>query len=180
MSARSSARISWALIVLTARRHKRRHCPFIELVYRLQIPACTVIYFLIYRTSTYIRFCLCISSSTTSRLAFAIICITWRSCPPPTRTAPPVVCCVALDAPESAVSVPANALVDQVGRFEASGDVTVGTGLVEWCVRLYNGVSDGDSRNKWCDMISGEEDVGDNALIPGPCLVFVTLPNWTE
>lgn len=61
-------------------------------------------------------------------------------------------CCVALDAPDSAVSVPANADVDQVGRFDARGDVTLGTGFVDWCVRLYNGVSDGDSRNRWCDI----------------------------
>jgi hypothetical protein len=52
--------------------------------------------------------------------------------------------------------VPANADVDQVGRFDAKGDVTLGTGFVDWCVRLYNGVSDGDSRNRWCDIFSNQ------------------------
>lgn len=76
-------------------------------------------------------------------------CLSW---PPPTFTAPPDVCWVALDAPDNAVRVPANALVDQVGRFDASGDVTVATGLDDWCVRLYSGVSEGDKMNRWCDI----------------------------
>lgn len=77
-------------------------------------------------------------------------------------------CCVALDAPDSAVSVPANADVDQVGRLDARGDVTLGTGFVDWCVRLYNGVSDGDSRNRWCDIF-GPTRV---QLIGADCTVF--------
>jgi hypothetical protein len=101
---------------------------------------------------THIVGSLYITSSITSRPAFAIICITCRSCPPPIRTAPPLVCCVALDAPESAVSVPANADVDHVGKFDARGDVTLGTGFVDWCVRLYSGVSDGDNTKRWCDI----------------------------
>lgn len=40
-------------------------------------------------------------------------------------------CCVALDAPESAVRVPANADVDHVGRFAARGDDAVGAGFVD-------------------------------------------------
>jgi hypothetical protein len=62
------------------------------------------------------------------------------------------VCCVALDAPDSAVRVPANALVDHVGKFDAKGLETVAAGFDDWCVRLYNGVSDGDRRKRWCDM----------------------------
>ena len=61
---------------------------------------------------------------------------------------------MALDAPESAVSVPANAEVDQVGKLDARGDVALGTGFVDWCVRLYKGVSDGDSTKRWWDIVN--------------------------
>ena len=74
-----------------------------------------------------------ITSSITSRLAFAIIWMTCRSLPPPMRTPPPCMLydCATLDAPDKAVSVPANAEVDQLGRFDASGDVVVCTGFEE-------------------------------------------------
>ena len=72
-----------------------------------------------------------ITSSTTSRLALAIICMTCRSWPPPILDPPPAPCCPALDAPDNAVNVPANAEVDQVGRFDESGEVIVGAGFVE-------------------------------------------------
>ena len=47
------------------------------------------------------------------------------------RTPPPDMWCdcAALDAPLSAVSVPANADVDQLGRFDARGDVVVWIGF---------------------------------------------------
>jgi hypothetical protein len=58
--------------------------------------------------------------------------MTCLSCPAPTRIAPPLVCCVALDAPDNAVSVPANALVDHVGRLDARGVVTPPAGFDDW------------------------------------------------
>lgn len=94
-----------------------------------------------------------ITSSIASKLAFAIICITWRSCPPPTLVCPLVDCCVVLDAPESAVNVPAKADVDHVGKLAARGEVTVCVGFEDWCVSVYSGVSDGERRNKWCDIV---------------------------
>ena len=97
-------------------------------------------------------FSLRITSSITSRLALAIIWMTCLSCPPPIRTEPPVVCWGALEAPDNAVSVPAKADVDHVGRLAARGDERLVTGFVEWWVRLYNGVSEGDSRKRWCDI----------------------------
>lgn len=71
---------------------------------------------------------LLITSSTTSKLAFAIICTTCLSCPPPTTFPPPPpvlllpACWVEEEAPERAVRVPAKAEVDQVGRLEERGD----------------------------------------------------------
>ena len=74
-----------------------------------------------------------ITSSITSRLAFAIIWMTCRSLPPPMRTPPPDMWCdcAALDAPESAVRVPANAEVDQLGRLDARGEEVFWAGLDE-------------------------------------------------
>jgi hypothetical protein len=93
------------------------------------------------------------TSSTMSRLAFAIIWITCRSCPPPIRTPPPcVLICATLDAPDNAVSVPAKAVVDHEGRFADSGDGAAAAGFDDRCVRLYSGVSEGDSMKRWCDM----------------------------
>ena len=84
-----------------------------------------------------------------SRLAFAIIWITWRSCPPPIRTPPPAAfVCATLDAPDSAVNVPANALVDHEGRFADRGAGADAAGFDDRCVRLYNGESDGDSTKR--------------------------------
>ena len=57
-------------------------------------------------------------------------------------------CCVVLDAPDSAVRVPANADVDHVGRLDDNGDETPPAGLVDEYVRLYIGVSEGDSMNR--------------------------------
>ncbi len=108
-------------VFLTAWGDERRHRPFIELVYRFQIPATPSLHARPTARITHIVFSLRITSSITSSPAFAIIWITWRSCPPPTRTEPPLVVCVALDAPDSAVRVPANADVDHVGRFDANG-----------------------------------------------------------
>lgn len=62
--------------------------------------------------------------------------------------------CAVLDAPDNAVSVPANADVDQLGRFDAKGEVTDCTGFDEKCVSSYSGVSEGESRNRWWDMLS--------------------------
>ena len=118
-------------VFLTAWGDERRHRPFIELVYRFQIPATPSLHARPTARITHIVFSLRMTSSITSSPAFAIIWITWRSCPPPTRTEPPLVVCVALDAPDSAVRVPANADVDHVGRFDANGDVTLGTGFVD-------------------------------------------------
>ena len=118
-------------VFLTAWGDERRHRPFIELVYRFQIPATPSLHARPTARITHIVFYLRMTSSITSSPAFAIIWITWRSCPPPTRTEPPLVVCVALDAPDSAVRVPANADVDHVGRFDANGDVTLGTGFVD-------------------------------------------------
>lgn len=142
-------------ISLTSWRNKCGHRPFIELVYRLEIPVFNHCYRVILATQkcTHIVFSLRITSSITSRLALAIIWMTCLSCPPPIRTEPPVVCWGALEAPDNAVSVPAKADVDHVGRLAARGDVTLITGFVEWCVRLYNGVSEGDNRKRWCDMV---------------------------
>jgi hypothetical protein len=66
-------------------------------------------------------------------------------------------------APDSAVNVPANADVDQVGRLDDSGEVVLGAGLDDKWVRLYKGVSDGDKINKWWDMATwpGAEPVAD-------------------
>jgi hypothetical protein len=79
---------------------------------------------------TYIALSFLMTSSMTSKLAFAIICITWRSCPAPILTLPPCPWDV-LDAPERAVNVPAKADVDQLGRFAERGEETEGTGLLE-------------------------------------------------
>jgi hypothetical protein len=155
-------------IFRTSRRNKRRHRPFIKLIYRLEIPIKSSTFKRCYsaiQQCTHIVFSLRITSSITSRLALAIIWMTCLSCPPPIRTEPPVVCWGALEAPDNAVSVPAKADVDHVGRLAARGDVTVITGFVEWWVRLYNGVSEGDSRKRWCDMSStghhqGRSEVG--------------------
>jgi hypothetical protein len=58
--------------------------------------------------------------------------MTWRSCPAPIFVPPPCeLGWVAADAPDSAVKVPANADVDQLGKLAASGDATEGTGLLE-------------------------------------------------
>lgn len=85
--------------------------------------------------SAHIRLSLRITSSITSRLALATICITCLSFPPPMRAPPPCTwyACAALGAPESAVNVPANAEVDQLGRFAARGDVVLGAGFEEKC-----------------------------------------------
>jgi hypothetical protein len=57
--------------------------------------------------------------------------MTCLSCPPPIFT-PPCECdCGALDAPDKAVNVPANADVDQLGRLAARGDAVDGIGLFE-------------------------------------------------
>ena len=103
---------------------------------------------------THIRGSLRATSSMMSRLALAIIWMTCGSWPPPIRSAPPEVCWVALDAPERAVRVPANADVDHVGKFEAKGDVATAAGLLVWCVSVYSGVSDGDSKKRWWDMVN--------------------------
>ena len=74
--------------------------------------------------NTYIAPSLRITSSTTSKLAFATICITCLSPPPraAAAAAPPTPRLYAGEvAPESAFRVPANAEVDQDGKFEASG-----------------------------------------------------------
>jgi hypothetical protein len=89
-----------------------------------------------------------ITSSITSRLALAIIWMTCRSWPPPTRTPPLDVVCAVLEAPDKAVSVPANAEVDHDGRLDDNGDIVLAAGRDEKCVRLYNGVSDTDSIKK--------------------------------
>ena len=115
---------------LTAWSDECRNSPFIEFIHRFQVPAPSSTQLTSFHITTYIVFSFLITSSIISRLAFAIIWMTWRSCPPPRRT-PPAVCCVVLDAPESAVSVPANAEVDQFGRFADNGDVMLGAGLVE-------------------------------------------------
>lgn len=142
-------------LVLTSWCDKCRYRPFVEFVYRLEIPVkVPLLTGPSYTTiNTHIVFSLRITSSITSRLALAIIWMTCLSCPPPIRTGPPVVCWGALEAPDNALSVPAKADVDQVGRLVARGDVTLTTGFVDWCVRLYNGVSEGDSRKRWCDII---------------------------
>ena len=90
-------------------------------------------------------------------------------------------CCVALDAPDSAVSVPANALVDHVGKFEAKGLETLAAGFDDWCVRLYNGVSDGDKRKRWCDMFSVGGQDEEKHLNPNPIMrqVFLLYPYST-
>ena len=62
--------------------------------------------------------------------------------------------CATLDAPERAVRVPANAEVDQEGRFADRGDGATWAGFAEKCVRLYKGVSEGESRKRWWDMAS--------------------------
>lgn len=75
-----------------------------------------------------------ITSSIASRLAFAIICMTCLlSCPPPILAAPPCPCCawLALAAPDKALNVPANAEVDQLGRFEARGEDVAWEGFDE-------------------------------------------------
>lgn len=154
MSAPVSTSRTISTPALTSRRHKRRHRPVVEFIHRLQVPAPSQPRSYLPLAATYIAPSLRITSSTASKLAFAIICITCRSCPPPTRVGPlPVDCCVALDAPDSAVSVPANADVDHVGRFAASGEVTVCAGFSDWCVSEYRGVSEGESRNRWCDIV---------------------------
>ena len=75
-----------------------------------------------------------ITSSITSKLAFAIICITCRSCPP-RGTPPPAPGLYAGDvAPDKAFRVPAKAVADQDGRFEAKGYAVDGAGFEDWCV----------------------------------------------
>lgn len=109
---------------LTPGRDERRHRPFVELVHRSQVPAtASVVWVQPSQRPPYIALSFRIKSSITSRLAFAIIWITWRSCPPPILAPPPCTWCdcVALEAPDNAVSVPANADVDQLGRFDDSG-----------------------------------------------------------
>ena len=49
---------------------------------------------------------------------------------------PPDVWCAAPDAPDNAVSVPANAEVDQDGRFADKGDDTLAAGFVCLIIRL--------------------------------------------
>ena len=51
-------------------------------------------------------------------------------------------------APESAVTVPAKAEVDQFGRFEEILRAFPATGRFERCVNEYRGVSVGDSKNR--------------------------------
>jgi hypothetical protein len=60
---------------LTSRCHKRRYCPLVKFVYRLEIPL-EIIYTVVLAQIcifTHIKFCFRISSSVTSRLAYAII-----------------------------------------------------------------------------------------------------------
>ena len=60
---------------LTSRGHKRRYCPLVKFVYRLEIPL-EIIYRAVLAQIcifTHIKFCFRISSSITSRLAYAII-----------------------------------------------------------------------------------------------------------
>ena len=175
---------------LTSWRNKCRHRPFIELVHWLEIPVSRVpnhhypIGYL-HAATTHIVFSLRITSSITSKLALAIIWMTCLSCPPPMRTDPPVVCWGALEAPDNAVSVPAKADVDHVGKFAASGEVRLATGFVEWCVRLYNGVSEGDSKKRWCDILNDERlYLGNNVdlinvrhILPYWCYRKIKYPN---
>jgi len=67
--------------------------------------------------------------------------------------------------------------VDHDGRLDAKGAATLVAGFVVWCVRLYNGVSEGDKRNKWCD-IEFTRQCNDLEVIYGPdCLTPTTEPN---
>lgn len=126
----------------TCRRHKRGDRPLVELVYRFQVPVRTTGWrsgvhmkavSVEHKEGTNITLSFRMTSSIASRLAFAIICITCLSWPPPIFTIPPCpwCACVAAVAPDNALRVPANADVDQLGRLEAKGDATVCDGLEE-------------------------------------------------
>lgn len=56
------------------------------------------------------------------------------------------------------MSVPANAEVDHDGRFADKGEGAATDGLAEKWVRLYRGVSDGERRKRWWDIVVCDRD----------------------
>jgi len=86
------------------------------------------------------------TSSTASRLAFAIIITTCRSSFPAFDPGGPGG--FTLVAPERAATVPEKAEVDQAGSWDASVEVGPETGREEMYDREYNGVSNGLMTNK--------------------------------
>lgn len=142
---------------LTSRRYERRHRPLVEFVHRFQIPRRQSVTLFCSAESRQAHMALFsrIVSSTASKLALAIIWTTARSVPLPICLCPAAVApgCMTDDAPESAVSVPANADVLHVGKFDERGNCWLAD-FDDGTVRLYSGESTGERIKRWTDMPS--------------------------